>query len=102
MFKEIADIQTADMLEAARAGGGVPRPWCCSPRSSRKKIVASLSERAEKVRNKQVDSNEDKMPAHYQRWAGSWRWISGSSTPCCRTATPERSLSAPKMCTTSG
>ena len=31
------------------------------PSEQQKKIVASLSERAEKVRNKQVDSNEDNM-----------------------------------------
>lgn len=60
MFKEIADIQTADMLK-------LPVPEAeyhnvvLQPSEQQKKIVASLSERAEKVRNKQVDSNEDNM-----------------------------------------
>lgn len=60
MFKEIADIQTADMLK-------LPVPEAeyhnvvLQPSEQQKEIVASLSERAEKVRNKQVDSNEDNM-----------------------------------------
>lgn len=60
MFKEIADIQTVDMLK-------LPVPEAeyhnvvLQPSEQQKKIVASLSERAEKVRNKQVDSNEDNM-----------------------------------------
>lgn len=60
MFKEIADIQTADMLK-------LPVPEAeyhnvvLQPSEQQEKIVASLSERAEKVRNKQVDSNEDNM-----------------------------------------
>ena len=60
MFKEIADIQTADMLK-------LPVPEAeyhnvvLKPSEQQKKIVASLSERAEKVRNKQVDSNVDNM-----------------------------------------
>ena len=60
MFKEIADIQTADMLK-------LPVPEAeyhnvvLKPSEQQKEIVASLSERAEKVRNKQVDSNEDNM-----------------------------------------
>ena len=60
MFKEIADIQTADMLK-------LPVPEAeyhnvvLKPSEQQKEIVASLSERAEKVRNKQVDSNTDNM-----------------------------------------
>ena len=60
MFKEIADIQTADMLK-------LPVPEAeyhnvvLKPSEQQKETVASLSERAEKVRNKQVDSNEDNM-----------------------------------------
>ena len=60
MFKEIADIQTADMLK-------LPVPEAeyhnvvLQPSEQQKEIVASLSERAEKVRNKQVNSNEDNM-----------------------------------------
>ena len=60
VFKEIADIQTADMLK-------LPVPEAeyhnvvLQPSEQQKEIVASLSERAEKVRNKQVNSNEDNM-----------------------------------------
>ena len=60
MFKEIADIQTADMLK-------LPVPEAeyhnvvLKPSEQQKEIVASLSQRAEKVRNKLVDSNEDNM-----------------------------------------
>ena len=60
MFKEIADIQTSDMLK-------LPVPEAeyhnvvLKPSEQQKEIVASLSQRAEKVRNKQVDSNEDNM-----------------------------------------
>lgn len=60
MFKEIADIQTADMLK-------LPVPEVeyhnvvLKPSEQQKEIVASLSQRAEKVRSKQVDSNEDNM-----------------------------------------
>ena len=53
-------------------------------------MVASLwAERAEKVRKSKVD-----IPMRTICWSlptmGSWRWISGSLTPCCRTATPEK------------
>lgn len=60
MFKEIADIQTADMLK-------LPVPEAeyhnvvLKPSEQQREIVASLSERAEKVRNKLVDSKEDNM-----------------------------------------
>ena len=60
MFKEIADIQTADMLK-------LPVPEVeyhnvvLKPSEQQKEIVASLSQRAEKVRSKLVDSNEDNM-----------------------------------------
>ena len=60
MFKEIADIQTADMLK-------LPVPEAeyhnvvLKPSEQQKEIVARLSQRAEKVRSKQVDSNEDNM-----------------------------------------
>ena len=60
MFKEIADIQTADMLK-------LPVPEAeyhnvvLKPSQQQREIVASLSERAEKVRSKEVDSKEDNM-----------------------------------------
>ena len=60
MFKETADIQTADMLKLP-----VPEPHYHSvvlkPSETQKEMVASLSERAERVRNKMVDSSVDNM-----------------------------------------
>ena len=60
MFKEAADIQTADMLK-------LPVPEAhyhhvvLKPSEHQKKLVASLSNRAERVRNKMVNSSEDNM-----------------------------------------
>ena len=60
MFKQIADIQTADMLNLP-----VPKVnyhnVAVKPTEQQKEIVSSLSERAEKVRNKMVSSNIDNM-----------------------------------------
>ena len=60
MFKETADIQTADMLKLP-----VPEAHyhniALKPSEYQKEIVASLAERAEKVRNREVDSSVDNM-----------------------------------------
>ena len=60
MFKETADIQTADMLKLP-----VPEAHYHSvvlkPSETQKEMVASLSERAERFRNKMVDSSVDNM-----------------------------------------
>ena len=60
MFKEAADIQTADMLKLP-----VPEAHYHSvvlkPSEHQKKLVQSLSDRAERVRNKMVSSTEDNM-----------------------------------------
>ena len=60
MFKQMADIQTADMLNLP-----VPKAnyhnVAVKPTEQQKEIVASLAERAEKVRNKMVSSNVDNM-----------------------------------------
>ncbi len=60
MFRQVADIQTADMLNLP-----VPKAnfhnIAVKPTEHQKKIVESLSERAEKVRNKMVDSSVDNM-----------------------------------------
>ncbi|MBM6977391.1 helicase-related protein, partial [Intestinimonas butyriciproducens] len=60
MFKEIADIQTADMLNLP-----VPKAnyhnIVLKPSEHQKEMVAALSERAEKVRNKMVDPSVDNM-----------------------------------------
>ena len=60
MFKEVADIKTADMLE-------LPVPdahfhnVAVKPSEMQKEMVASLAERAEKVRGGGVDSSLDNM-----------------------------------------
>lgn len=60
MFKEVADIQTADMLKLP-----VPKAEykniAVKPSNIQSEMVKSLSERAEKVRNGGVDSSQDNM-----------------------------------------
>ena len=60
MFKEVADVQTADMLDLP-----VPKAnyhnIVLKPSEHQKKMVESLSERAEKVRNRMVNSSVDNM-----------------------------------------
>ena len=60
MFKETADIQTADMLMLP-----VPKAnyhnVVLTPSETQKEMVAGLAERAEKVRNKMVRSDVDNM-----------------------------------------
>jgi len=60
MFKEVADIQTADMLK-------LPVPEAhfhnvsVKPTEMQKDMVSELSERADRVRNKMVDASVDNM-----------------------------------------
>lgn len=60
MFKEVADIQTADMLKLP-----VPKAHyhnvAVKPSEIQKNMVDSFSERAERVRNGMVDSSVDNM-----------------------------------------
>ena len=60
MFKEVADIQTADMLNLP-----VPKAnyhnIVLKPSEQQKEMGAALGTRAERVRNKMVDSTEDNM-----------------------------------------
>lgn len=60
LFKEVADIQTADMLNLP-----VPKAHYevikTMPSDEQKEILKSLSERADKVRNRQVEPEEDNM-----------------------------------------
>ncbi len=60
MFKEVADIQTADMLKLP-VPEAVAQNVVLKPSEQQKEMVASLSQRAEKVRNKMVDSSKDNM-----------------------------------------
>ena len=60
MFKEVADIQTADMLKLP-----VPKAnyhnMVIEPSEIQKELVKELADRAERVRNKMVDSTVDNM-----------------------------------------
>ena len=60
MFKEVADIQTADMLDLP-----VPKAnyhnVVLKPSEFQKEMVADLADRAERVRNGMVNSSEDNM-----------------------------------------
>jgi N12 class adenine-specific DNA methylase/predicted RNA methylase len=60
MFKEVADIKTADTLNLP-----TPTPHyhnvAVKPSDFQKAMVAELGERAEKVRNNQVDASDDNM-----------------------------------------
>ena len=60
IFKTVADIQTADMLQLP-----VPKAnyhnVVLQPSQVQRDMVKGLSERAEKVRNKMVSSEEDNM-----------------------------------------
>ncbi|HEO8304241.1 TPA: DEAD/DEAH box helicase family protein [Streptococcus agalactiae] len=60
MFKEVADIQTSDMLNLP-----VPKAHFevikTEPSDEQKEILKGLSERADKVRNKSVEPEEDNM-----------------------------------------
>ena len=60
MFKEVADIKTADMLNLP-----VPKAnfhnIAVKPSEIQKEMVAALAERAEKVRSGMVDSSVDNM-----------------------------------------
>ncbi len=60
MFKEVADIQTADMLNLPVPDANYHN-IVLKPSEHQKEMVASLSERAEKVRNRMVDSSTDNM-----------------------------------------
>ena len=60
MFKDVADIQTADMLNLP-----TPTPHyktiAVEPTEIQKEMVSELADRAEKVRNKMVDPSVDNM-----------------------------------------
>lgn len=60
MFKDVADIQTADMLNLP-----TPEPHyktiAVEPTEIQKDMVSELADRAEKVRNKMVDPSIDNM-----------------------------------------
>lgn len=63
MFKQCADIQTADMLKlpVPEITGGKPTIVKLPPSELQSQMVAALGERAEAVRNRLVAPNEDNM-----------------------------------------
>lgn len=63
MFKQCADIQTADMLKlpVPEIAGGKPTIVKLPPSELQRQMVAALGERAEAVRNRLVAPNEDNM-----------------------------------------
>lgn len=63
MFKQCADIQTADMLKlpVPEVTGGKPTIVKLPPSELQRQMVAALGERAEAVRNRLVAPNEDNM-----------------------------------------
>jgi hypothetical protein len=60
MFKEIADIKTADMLNLPVPKANF-RNIAVKPSGFQRDMVAELAERAEKVRNRMVEPHEDNM-----------------------------------------
>lgn len=60
MFKNVADIQTADILNLP-VPAAIYHNVALKPSEYQKEMVAALAERAERVRNREVDSSEDNM-----------------------------------------
>lgn len=60
MFKEVADIKTADMLNLPVPKANF-RNVAVKPSEFQQDMVADLAERAERVRNRMVEPNEDNM-----------------------------------------
>lgn len=60
MFKEVADIQTADMLNLPVPKANY-KTIAVKPSPLQKEMVANLADRAEKVRSKLVDASVDNM-----------------------------------------
>lgn len=60
LFKEVADIQTADTLHLPTPEV-VEHPVVVKPSEMQKQMVESLGERAEAIRNGNVDPSEDNM-----------------------------------------
>lgn len=60
MFKEVADIQTADMLDLPVPKANIHKE-AVKPSEIQEEMVKGLGDRAEKVRNKLVDSKVDNM-----------------------------------------
>ena len=63
MFKQVADVKTADMLNlpVPKLVGGKPINVALPPSPQQKQMVADLADRAEEIRAGNVDPTEDNM-----------------------------------------
>ena len=92
LFKEVADIKTADQLH-------LPTPEVeyhnivAQPTEHQQEMVKALSERASLVHGGTVDPSRLTICSRSHRMAASWDWTSVSSTRCCRTNPEPRSTS---------
>ena len=81
-FKEVADIQTADMLKLP-----VPKAnfhtEVIQPSELQKEMIKGLAERAEKIRGGGVDPRVDNM-LHYQRRKKTGSGYAAHQSPCRR------------------
>lgn len=62
LFKECADIQTADTLNLPNIPDCEIHNISCEPTEIQKQLVETLAERAIKIHNHEVDPHEDNMP----------------------------------------
>ena len=92
LFKEVADIKTADQLN-------LPTPEVeyhnivAQPTEHQQEMVKALSERASLVHSGTVDPSQDNM-LKITSDGRKLGWTRGSSTRCCRMNLAQRSISA--------
>ena len=93
LFKEVADIKTADQLN-------LPTPEVeyhnivAQPTEHQQEMVKALSERASLVHSGTVDPSQDNMLKITIGWPQAGAGPDGSSTRCCRMNLAQRSISA--------
>jgi N12 class adenine-specific DNA methylase len=115
VFGEVADIRTAEMLDlpVPKLRGGKPRIVACPASPSLKAFVQTLVQRAEAIRNGEVDPKEDNMLAittDGRKAALDFRLVAprraltktARSPPACGRSMPSgnarRSSAAPSWC----
>ena len=103
MFKQVADVQTADMLNlpVPKLVGGKPINVALPPSPQQKQMVADLADRAEEIRAGNVDPTEDnmlKVTNDGRKLALDQRLID----PICPKTPTIKFTPAPRMCTASG
>ena len=92
LFKEVADIKTADQLH-------LPTPQVeyhnivAQPTEQQQEMVKALSERASLVHSG-TWTRPRTICSRSPATGASWGWTSGSSTSCCRMSRAPRSISA--------